>query len=271
MMLLSAWRKSILLDACSPETVSSEKRVRTKGGKVCVPRLVAFFGPDGAGKSTQTELLVDYLRSNGFKVKKAWVRSTHTFAYLLWRVFYKLDLFYDRSGIPGGLHGGFALSYLNEDPYGAVSPITMSPPILKGKVSRFMWSLIEIVGIIPVVLLQVYVPLLLGRVVVAERFMADSVASIAYFLDDESFAGTRRAWFLLRLVPKEAVFVFVDADFETILSRRGAYAGTQGYTDFHRHVFDKLAHRLGALYINTSKDSIEEAHLKILRFVSSHN
>jgi hypothetical protein len=134
-----------------------------------------------------------------------------------------------------------------------------------------MWSLIEIAGIIPVVLLQVYLPLLFGRVVVAERFVADSVASIAYFLNDESFAGTRRAWFLLRLVPKGAVFVFVDADFQTIFSRRGAYAGPRDYTDFHRRVFDKLAYRLGAFRINTSKDSVEEAHLKILRFVSSHN
>jgi thymidylate kinase len=231
------------------------------------PRVIAFFGPDGAGKSTQAELLVNFLTARGLRVKRAWVRSTHTFAYLLWMLFYKLNLCDDRSGMFRKMRFGFAVSYLNESQYGAVSPITMSPPILKGFVSRWIWATIEVVSIIPVVILQVYLPLLLGRVVVAERFVVDSIASIAYFLDDESFVDSWHARFLLRLVPRGTAFVFVDADYGTILLRRKEVAGPREYTEFHRRLYEKMSKIVGALYVNTSSLSVEEANERILGFV----
>ena len=128
-------------------------------------------------------------------------------------LFYRLNLCRDESMMPTRMHAGFAVSYLNESSYGAVSPITMNPPILKGKMSRFIWSIIEILSIIPVVVLQVYLPLMVGRAVVAERFVVDSVASISYFLDDENFSESWRAKFLLRLTPRNTAFVFIDADY----------------------------------------------------------
>lgn len=231
------------------------------------PQVIAFFGPDGAGKSTQAELMVDFLRNRGFRVKRAWIRSTHTFAYLLWMLFYKLNLCDDRSGVLKKMRAGFAVSYLNESQYGVVSPITMSPPILRGFVSRWIWATIEVVSIVPVVVLQVYLPLLLDRVVVAERFVVDSVASIAYFLGDESFAEGWHTRFLLRLVPRGTAFVFVDADYGTILSRREEVAGPREYTEFHRRLYKKLAIVVGALYVNTSSLSIQEANQRILGFV----
>jgi thymidylate kinase len=232
-----------------------------------LPKVIAFFGPDGAGKSTQAELLAGFLKNRGFRVKKAWVRSTHTFAYLLWILFYKLNLCDDRSGMLKKMRVGFAVSYLNEGGYGAVSPITTSPPILRGFVSRWIWATIEVVSIVPVVILQVYLPLLLGRVVVAERFVVDSIASIAYFLNDERFVNSWHARFLLRLVPNGTVFVFVDADYETILSRRGEVAGPREYTEFHRRLYEKISKAVGALYVNTSSISVEEANERILGFV----
>ena len=235
------------------------------------PRFVAFFGPDGAGKSTHVRLIADYLMSSGLKVKKAWIRSVHTFAYLLWILLSKLNLCPDRSGMSVRSHTGLGVSYLNEDPYGVVSPLTMSPPVLRGHVSHFIWSTIELASIVPVIILQVYVPLMLGRVVVAERFVVDSIASIAYFLEDENFAEKWQARFLLRLVPKGTAFVFVDADYETILLRRGEFAGPREYTDFHRRLYFRLARKLGVFYVNTSKNSIKEVNEKILKFLLQQN
>jgi hypothetical protein len=214
--------------------------------------------------------MADILRSRGLRVKKAWVRSTHTVAYLLWMLFYRLNLCDDRSGILKKMRAGFAVSYLNEAAYGAVSPITMSPPILRGSVSRFIWSIVELAGIVPVVVLQVYAPLLLGRVVVAERFVVDSVASIAYFLDSEDFADSWQAWFLLRLVPRGAVFVYIDAEYDAVLSRRGGVAGPREYTEFHRRMYNQLVPKVQAFRVDTSKNSIEEAHKKIFDFVTHH-
>jgi thymidylate kinase len=229
-----------------------------------LPRVIAFFGPDGAGKSTQAELIVGFLTNRGFRVKRAWIRSTHTFAYLLWMLFYRLHLCDDRSGFLKKSRVCFAVSYLNESQYGAVSPITMSPPILRGPVSRWIWATIEVASIVPVVVLQVYLPLLLGSVVVAERFVVDSVASIAYFLGDERFAEGWHAKFLLKLVPRGTVFLFIDADYGTIMSRREEVAGPREYTEFHRRLYNRLAILVGAVYVDTSRLSVQEANQKIL-------
>jgi len=231
------------------------------------PRVVAFFGPDGAGKSTQAKLLVEFLKKKGLKVKNAWIRSTHTFAYLLWMLFYRLNLCSDKSGFAKKMRIGFAVSYLNESGYGAVSPITMSPPVLRGVVSRWIWATIEVVSILPVIILQVYLPLLLGRIVIAERFVVDSIASIAYFLGDENFDKSWHARFLLRLVPNGTVFVFIDAGYGTILSRREKVAGPREYTEFHRRLYKKLAKEVGAFYVDTSRLSVQETHQHILSFV----
>lgn len=233
------------------------------------PRLLAFFGPDGAGKSTQAGLMVDYLESKGLKVKRAWVRSVHTFAFLLWNVFMKLNLCRGPTGEPVRTRIGFAVSYLIEKPYGAVSPITMAPPPLAGPISRFIWSVVEVISIIPVVLIQVYIPLLLGDFVVAERYVVDSIASIAYFLDDELFVNSWFARMLLSLVPSGSVFIFIDADYQTILSRRRELAGPREYTEFHRRLYTILAARVGAFRVDTQKASVPEAHQNILSYISS--
>jgi thymidylate kinase len=230
-------------------------------------RVFAFFGPDGAGKSTQAELLTSFLRANGFKVKKAWIRSVHTFAFLLWNLFRKLNLTRDRSETAKRMSIRPAVSYINERSYGAVSPITTNPPILAGPVSRLIWSSIEVISIIPVVLLQVYLPLWRGYTVVAERYVVDSVASMAYFLSDENFIESQSAKLLLKFVPRGTVFVFVDADYKTILGRRGEEAGPYDYTEFHRRAFRKLAGKMGAYYVDTTKLTIEEAHARIVELM----
>lgn len=240
---------------------------RSKHPLTHFPRVIAFFGPDGAGKTTQATLLVDFLESEGYRVKKAWVRSTHTVAYLLWMIFYKFNLCEDRSGFLSQMRTGFAVSYLNEKDYGAVSPITMSPPVLKGPFSKLVWSLIEILGILPVVVFQVYAPLITGRIVVAERFLADSVASIAYFLGDVDFDETWQASLLIKLIPRETTFIFVDADYDTIKKRRSAVAGPREYTEFHRRLYFKLASRLHAVKIDMATNSIEEGHSMVMKAI----
>ena len=231
------------------------------------PRVIAFFGPDGAGKSTQAKFAVDSLRPRYSCVKRGWVRSTHTVAYLLWLVFFRLNLC-RTYGIEGRVSWRFAVSYLNEDPYGAVSPVTMSPPILRGRFSRFLWSIVELAGVIPVILFQVYVPLLRGCAVVCERYVLDSVTSIGYFLGDSAFDRSWQARILLSFVPRGTKFVFVDADYATVVSRRGRFAGPLEYTDFHRRMFKRLAKRFDAVYLDSSKYEVEELRKKLVEAIS---
>jgi len=232
------------------------------------PRLIAFFGPDGAGKTTQVKLLVDFLASNDFRVKQAWVRSVHLFAFVLWGVFRKLNLVHKRSNLRfRGISKG-AISYLREESYGFVSPISMNPPILKSSFDKLLWTTVEVMSIVPILLLQVYIPLLRGYYVVAERYVVDSVASIAYFLNDPNFIHSRLARLLLSFIPKGAVFVYVDADYKTILDRRGKESGPYEYTVFHRKLYKELSPLVKAKYVNTCTSDSLSTHQEILELIS---
>jgi thymidylate kinase len=237
---------------------------------VVFPKVIAFFGPDGAGKSTQADLLIRFLESKRLRVKKAWLRSTHTVAFLLWLTFKKLNLIRDNAFKTRLEKFRPAVSYLNESTYGAVSPITTSPPILRGSISRYIWSSIELIGLLPIILLQVYLPKLLGMTIVAERYVVDSVASIAYFIDDESFVDSINGKFLLKLIPNGTCFIYVDADYQTILARRSESAGPPEYTEFHRRIYRKLAPIVSAQNVNTTFLTIEQAQERIIDFISAN-
>jgi thymidylate kinase len=245
--------------------------VRENTNAFSFPKVIAFFGVDGSGKSTQALLMAGFLKEKGFKVKQAWVRSVHTFAFLVWNIFFKFGLCRDESGLPATFRGKFAISYLNEKPYGVVSPIEMSPPILISKASRQIWALIEVISILPVILFQVYIPLLSGYTIVAERYVVDSIVSIAYFINDERFIKWRLARLLLTFIPKGTVFFFIDADYDTILGRRGKEAGPKHYTDFHRKLYSEMKTVVGAHQIDTRVSSIEAAHQKILALLENRS
>ena len=231
------------------------------------PRFVAFFGPDGAGKTTQARLLIGDIAAEGYKVRLAWVRSVHTLAFLIWNIFRKLGLCYQQSNIPMQGLSRPAISYLREEAYGAVSPISMTPPVLNGRVSRVIWSLIEVISVIPVLLTQVYMPLLRGYYVVAERYIVDSVVTISYFLGDPDFTKSRLSKLLFTFVPKGTVFVYVDASYDAIVARRGSVAGPYEYTQFHRRHYEELASVVHAIYLNTSHQATEETHQKLLNLI----
>lgn len=90
--------------------------------------LVSIFRPDGSGKSTQARILGDYLRSRGLKVKVIWIKSYHTFAFVLSRLYKKLS---PRS--------------VSLNTYGHVIRINT---ITQSHVNRSIWSLIEFLSIL---------------------------------------------------------------------------------------------------------------------------
>lgn len=229
------------------------------------PRMIAFFGPDGAGKSTQAQLAVDTLKSNGLKVKKVWVRSVHSIAFLLWNLFRKLNLCSHQATLPLQLKRG--TSHSGKELSKAVIPISMTPPILKGSVSRLLWSAIEFTSILPILLLRVYIPLLLGHYIIAERYVVDSIVTVAYFVNDSNFVESLFAKLLLKFVPKGTIFIFIDANYDIIVRRRGIMAGPYEYTEFHRRMFEELTPIVGAIYVDASNLSVQETHEKIMNAI----
>jgi thymidylate kinase len=227
--------------------------------------MVHFFGPDGAGKTTQVNILVAFLSRRKIPVRKIWVRSPHTMAFLLWRLFAKI---------------GFYRTVVN--PFG---PPGRLPAVDRNCVLRRFWSAAEFLSVLPLIARVNY----LGRknTLVAERYLVDTVTTVAYFLNDLDFINSWTSRLLLRFIPKDTAFVFLDTDYATIYGRRAGlydqeylkknrkeYGATptcpvepRSFIDFQRKAYRTLAKSFDPLTIDTSKHSIEDTTNIILQFL----
>ena len=214
-----------------------------------LPRLIHFFGPDGAGKSTQSSILIDFLINKGFKVKKCWVRSPHTLAFVLWRLFVKI--------------GFYRVVCMHA---------AKLPAVDRNRILRGFWSMIELVGVLPIIF-RVYVSMSRGYILVAERYVLDTLTTIAYFINDINSLRSPISRVLLRFIPSNTVFIFLDSDYETIYQRRRARAKTHGslepraFIEFQRTAYKVLAKSFNALIIDTSNLSIDETSSLILQYL----
>ena len=209
--------------------------------------LVSIFGPDGAGKTTHADLVAKHLASKGFKVKRAWVKSYHTLAYVLSKLYAKLS---PRS--------------VELNAYGNIIGIH---PLRRGRFSKKLWAWLECLSILPKALLSVIMPVKAGCIVVADRYVLDSIASIAYTLRRPDFAESLPARLLLALIPTGSVLIYVDAPSHEIARRRGRLADPEGYLEAFRSTCRELARRLNAPTIDTSRLSVEQAHGLIVKLV----
>lgn len=237
-----------------------------KFAKPC-PRFIHFFGPDGAGKSTQVDILIDVLHQREIQAQKCWVRAHHTLAFVLWKFFVGI---------------GFYRVVLN--PFGVATKL---PAVNRNRLLRFFWSAVELIGVLPIIL-RVYYSIWRGRTLVAERYVLDTVTTIAYFLNEVNFLKSWTSRLLLRLIPKDTVFIFLDADYDTIYQRRAPLFRTKTHSksrnkhygavprssvesrvfiEFQRTAYKVLAKSFDPLVIDTSRYTVQKTSKMILRYL----
>lgn len=166
-----------------------------------LPPLITFCGVDGVGKTTQVKLLTEYLTSKGVKVKFVWVRNPHAIAFIVWKIFSKF---------------GF------------------KRPPFKRTLDKKIWIVLEFTSILFKVIIDTYLPLVLGYKLIGERHIVDSIVSIAhYFLGDPSFINSKTARILLSLIPRNSLIIYLDADEKEVTKRRIRRKSTWDYLLLH--------------------------------------
>lgn len=237
-------------------------------------RLIHFFGPDGAGKTTQVNLLIDFLGKKGIPARKIWMRSPHTGAYILWKFFDKI---------------GFYRIMWNVFDIGIKIPAVDRDPKLKT-----FWCVLEFFSVLPHILRANYL-MSRGYVLVAERYILDTIVTVAFFVNDINFLKTKLARILMRLIPKGTVLIFIDASFEAILKRRAplflervrkaknskpnsrrqrvygyvpdSVVEPREFIDFQRNAYKLLARSIRAYEIYSPSLSVDETFESILRLL----
>jgi thymidylate kinase len=206
-------------------------------------KVVIFFGADGTGKTTQATLLLKRLGQEGLNASKIWIRGRHSLAScisaLLLRLGYKGYI-----TVPESLGGKI-----------------LDTRRIRGK---WIWSFIEFLSVIPLIITKMYGPLYLGRSIIAERYVIDTIVYNGYFLGS-TFDGYARV--LLHMIPKGAFLIHLDAFKEDILSRRAEDLISEAFIEYQLENYRKIAARAHALSINTSIEGIEQVSKNISSFV----
>ena len=115
--------------------------------------LITFSGMDGAGKSTQIDLLEDKLRQNGFRCKKIWARGGYTPGFELLKKLVRLIL--GRSAIPQG------------------KSAKRTKVISKPAVAR-VWLILAMLDLIVLYAIYMRFQLILGKKIICDRYVEDT-------------------------------------------------------------------------------------------------
>lgn len=212
-------------------------------------KLIYFFGPDGTGKTTHADLIAVCLRLMGFRVWRTSVKQHHTFSYLLLRIFS-----YGNSKKEVMRYYGFNRALMRR--------------------IRTPWKILEIISLFPAIFYRVVIPLLLGYIIVCDRYVLDTLAGLSYFLKDPKLLLGTTAKLLVRLIPKNALLFHLDSEPGIILKRKKNEPLTIYLIEYYRLAYEIMVKQLRAqgltvVQINTTTFSVEETHRIVLRHLRS--
>lgn len=207
-------------------------------------KLIYFFGSDGTGKTTHAELTSLYLRSKGYRVWRASVKQHHTFSYLLLKLLYNLNEEREARNYRG----------FNDK---------------LGRRIKTPWKILELISLLPAVIYRVFLPSLLGFIVVCDRYIFDTLVTLSYFLNEPKLTSSRSAKLLVKLIPKNSLLVHLDADTDVILERKKDEPLTVQLIEYYKKAYGDLLKRLRlpVITIDTSTASVEDIQEPLLRCI----
>lgn len=208
------------------------------------PRCITISGLDGSGKTTLANQLVEYLKSKGYKTKYVWIRSPHTFAYLISRILMRL---------------GWRRTFRNPNGI-AISRFKL----YEGTFARKIWPAIEFFSIIPLIIFKVWLPNLLGYRIICDRYVIDSLVSIALTTRDMNFPDSFLGALLLKTMPKKCASLFLDADLSTVLKRRRDVEYSIDEIKNEMKLYRALIRKAKTFYFNSATQSAEQIWKKVI-------
>jgi thymidylate kinase len=163
------------------------------------PNFIYITGSDGTGKTTQARLLVEHLQKVGAPVQHLWLRFPFLFSYplLLYARLFGYSYYEEQDGQRQG-YWEFHRSWLLHN--------------------LFPWVLLLDASLVS--LWKVTLPLLLGKVIVCERYTVDMAADLSLALRDPNFHRKLPGRLFYDLMPQSSSVFILDLDYLTLRKRR---------------------------------------------------
>jgi GT2 family glycosyltransferase len=211
------------------------------------PRCIAISGIDGSGKTTLAYWLVKYLRSKGYRAKYVWIKSKHTFAYLISQILEPL---------------GWQQTFRN--PNGI---IVSRFELYDSRFARKAWPTIEFLSVLPLIIFKVQLPLLLGYRIVLDRYMIDTVTSIALSTKNMKFADSFLGRLLLKMMPKGCASILLDIDLSMVLERRPDIE--YSYDEIRNAIglYRTLTRKMKSVSLDTDTLTVEQTKKRVLELL----
>lgn len=202
---------------------------------------VCLFGPDGSGKTTLARMLKDFMQAHGVRATTTWVRGTHTIASLIARV-YRAAL--GNKVIKSGCN-----------PYYSVC--------VRGH-SKHVWSLLEVIGVSPLIIARFILASRIYDLVIAERSPPDFIVWLFLTFGGEPPPALALSYALSVTSKVCDKVVYVTADPKALMRRRPE--------DTPRillslSIYEALAKFLGAPTIDTTTKTPEESLAELLEVI----
>ncbi len=202
---------------------------------------VIFFGADASGKTTQVKMLTKYLKNKGFRVRRVWIRAHHSFAFLILKLFFRADI--------------------DQDPF--LKGTTLGAQLGKSR----LWIALETSSVLPWIFLRFYMPRSLGYTVVCDRYLPDTLVSLAYTYNDESLMRRFPGDLLIRFIPRDALFIHLTGDVLSLKNRSKEGDLVKNSLAFQIRQYNTFAHALEAKTIDTSLLDKEQAFAEVIALV----
>jgi energy-coupling factor transporter ATP-binding protein EcfA2 len=222
------------------------------------PRIIAFLGPVGVGKSTQRQLLAASLKQSGQKVNVTFLKTGHLFAYILEVILVSI--------FPGKKKCFHPIRILIEE---------------KPHLFRTVFGILAVLDTISInirFLFTVYIPVRLGRIVLIEEYVPATIADYIYLseiagIHHKTIRFALKSFFGLLFMDGPTQAIYLNADIETLRFRwrhRGSPNERSDYVHAQCTILPSLLRKLstqGLLYlscIDGSRGTPEEIHKSIL-------
>lgn len=164
-------------------------------------QLICIIGPDGTGKTTQINLLIENLKEKGLNYEYRWLRFYHFFSLPLLGLARLMGLS-EVKILNNGEKIGYHYFY-------------------KSKLISRIYPVLLFIDTVIFTLIKVYFPMkILGKNIACDRFIYDTLIDIMISTKDYNIYKSKLGKFFLSLIPKDCNIIMLIADEKALKGRR---------------------------------------------------